>query len=235
MTAETILGELKNLGSDSYKRVIRKHGVPEPMYGVSIEALKKIHRRVKTDHRLALDLYASGVYDAMYLAGLIADDARMSVQELQRWAETATCDSLRQFTVAWVAAGNPHGLELALKWIDSKQEGLAICGWATLSSLVSVRDDASLDMALLQRLLDRAGGTLHAQPDRVRYVMNGFVIAVGCYVKPLSASALKVAKALGKVSVDMGDTSCKVPDAVAYIRKVKERGTLGKKRRTAKC
>lgn len=235
MTAKTILGELKTLGRDSYKKTIQKHGIPEPLYGVSVEELKKIQRRVKVDHQLALDLYASGIYDAMYLAGLIADDARMSVKDLQRWAETATCSVLRGCTVAWVASGNPRGMELALKWIDAKDEDVVTCGWATLRSLVSVRDDAELDLAMLQRLLDRVRDTLHAQPDQVRYVMNGFVIAVGCFVKPLTASALRTAKALGKVSVDMGDTSCKVPDAATYIRKVKERGTLGKKRKTAKC
>jgi hypothetical protein len=235
MTAETILGELKALGKESYKKTIQRHGIPEPVYGVSVEALKKIQKRVKVDHQLALDLYASGIYDAMYLAGLIADDARMSMKDLQRWAETATCSPVREFTVAWVTAGSPHGMELALRWIDSRDAGIAVCGWATLGSLVSVRGDEELDIPMLQRLLDRVQATLHGQPDRLRYIMNGFVIAVGCFVKPLTASALKTAKALGKVSVDMGDTSCKVPDAATYIRKVKERGTIGRKRKTAKC
>jgi hypothetical protein len=122
-----------------------------------------------------------------------------------------------------------------LRWIDSRDAGIAVCGWATLGSLVSVRGDEELDIPMLQRLLDRVQATLHGQPDRLRYVMNGFVIAVGCFVKPLTASALKTAKALGKVSVDMGDTSCKVPDATAYIHKVQERGTIGRKRKTAKC
>jgi 3-methyladenine DNA glycosylase AlkD len=234
-TATAILAELKALGKDSYKRVMMKHGAAEPFYGVSIEELKKIQKRVKVDHQLALDLYATGVYDAMYLAGLVADDARMSAKELQRWADTSTCLPLSQYTVAWVAAGSPHGLEMALRWIDSKKEQVATSGWATLSSLVSVLDDADLDLALLRKLLDRAASTIHKQPNRVRLVMNGFVIAVGCFVKPLHAEALQAARTIGVVKVDMGDTACKVGDAVAYIRKVKQRGTVGKKRKSAKC
>ena len=65
--------------------------------------------------------------------------------------------------------------------------------------------------------------------------MNGFVIGVGCYVAPLSELALQTAEAIGKVECDMGDTACKVPFAPDYIRKVKQRGTIGKKRKTAKC
>ena len=87
MTSATqILEELKPLGSDSYKRVIFKHGVKEPCYGVKIGDMQKIVKRIKMDYQLALDLYDTGVYDAMYLAGLIADDARMSKDDLQRWA-----------------------------------------------------------------------------------------------------------------------------------------------------
>ncbi len=72
-------------------------------------------------------------------------------------------------------------------------------------------------------------------PDRVRYAMNGFVIAVGGYVAPLTAKAKTVAKALGVVAVDMGDTSCKVPDAGASIAKIEEAGRVGKKRKHAMC
>ena len=65
--------------------------------------------------------------------------------------------------------------------------------------------------------------------------MNGFVIAVGAYVKPLSKRAKQAAKRLGKVEVEMGGTSCKVPLATEMIAKVEKRGAIGKKRKTIKC
>jgi hypothetical protein len=37
------------------------------------------------------------------------------------------------------------------------------------------------------------------------------------------------------VTADMGNTSCQVPFAPDYIRKVQKRGTSGKKRKSAKC
>jgi hypothetical protein len=40
---------------------------------------------------------------------------------------------------------------------------------------------------------------------------------------------------VGKVSVDMGDTACKVPNAVEYIAKVAKAGRVGRKRSTALC
>ena len=235
VTAQSVLDEITPLGSESYKRILMNHGVREPVLGVKIEYLKKIQKRVKTDYQLALDLFDTGIYDAMYLAGLIADDAKMTRKDLQRWLKTANSPTLCGYTVAWVAAGSNHGHELALEWIDSKDPSAAATGWSTLGCLVALTEDAQLDLKEIKELLQRIAGTIHAQPDRVRYAMNNFVISVGCYVKPLTADAIAAAKKIGKVTVDMGATDCKVPDAVAYIDKVKQRGTIGKKRKTVKC
>ena len=71
--------------------------------------------------------------------------------------------------------------------------------------------------------------------NRVRYTMNGFVIAVGAYVKPLSKQAQATARQIGVVSVDVGDTACNVPLATAYIEKIEAAGRLGKKRKTIRC
>src|SRR4051812_7398973 len=180
MTASEIVEQLRPLGTDAYKRILQNHGVREPCFGVKIEHLKKIQKRVKTDYQLALDLYDTGIYDAQYLAGLIADDARMTEKDLRHWLATANCAMLSEYTVPWVAAGSKHGRELALEWIDSRKEDVAAAGWATLSSLVAVKEDADLDPAELKQLLHRVQSTIHQQLNRVRYVMNGFVIAVDC-------------------------------------------------------
>jgi len=235
MTAADILTELKLLGHESYKKVMLNHGAKEPFYGVKIEDLKKIQKRIKRDYQLALDLYDTGVSDAMYLAGLIADDAKMTKKDLQHWAERAYFPLMSECTVPWVAAESEHGREMALKWIESKKENVAAAGWSTFSSLVGITADDDLDLRELKKLLARVGKTIHHQPNRVRYVMNGFVIAVGSYVKALTDSAIQTAKRIGKVSVEMNGTACKVPDAIAYIQKVADRRGIGKKRATAKC
>ena len=235
MTAKEILAELKPLGSDSYKKVMLNYGVKEPFFGVKISNLQKIRRRIKKDYQLALDLYDTGNYDAMYLAGLIADDAQMTKKDLQRWIANATHSPLASFTVPWVAAGSSHGWELALQWIDSKKALTAEAGWATLRSLISIKDDSDLDLAELKRLLERVRKSIHQAPNDVRSQMNMFVIAVGSYVQPLTDTAIKIAEKIGPVSVDMGNTSCQVPFAPDSIRKVQKRGAIGKKRKTAKC
>ena len=98
-----------------------------------------------------------------------------------------------------------------------------------------MKDDDELDLAGLKRLLQRVQKTIHQQPDSVRHAMNGFLIALGTYVLGLSDLAVQAAAQVGQVSVDMGNTACKVPNALESIHKARESGTIGKKRKTVKC
>ena len=235
MTANDILREIEPLGRESYRNVIFKHGVKPPCFGVKISDLKVIRKRVGKNYRLALDLYDTGNYDAMYLAGLIADDARMTRKDLERWVGKAYCRPLVGSTVPWVSAESPHGHSVALEWIDSSKPLIATAGWATLGSLVSIKADADLDLAELKQLLQRARKIIHDAPDAVRYAMNWFVIAVGCHVRPLSELAIETGEKIGPVKVNLGDNSCEAFFSPDYIRKAATRGTIGKKRKTAKC
>src|ERR1700726_3470638 len=117
MTLQDVLDELKTMGKPSIKKVLMNHGAAEPFYGVSVEDLKKIHKRVKRDHALALELYETGISDAMYLAGLIVDDSKMTRKDLTRWVEAAYWYLLSESTVPWVAAESPHGWAVGLKGI----------------------------------------------------------------------------------------------------------------------
>jgi 3-methyladenine DNA glycosylase AlkD len=235
MTAAEILKQLKPLGKDSYKKVLFNHGIKEPVLGVSVAELKKFQKRIKKDYQLALNLYDTGVYDAQYLAGLIADESRMTKADLKHWLANANCNALCGSAVAWVAAESRQGRELALEWINSKDETTAQTGWATLSSLVAVTEDSELDLAELKKLLARVEKTIHDAPNRVRHAMNGFVIALGTYVRELTQAALKAGEKIGRLSIDVGNTECKVSYAPEYIQKAATRSAIGKKRKTARC
>jgi DNA alkylation repair enzyme len=235
MTVNQIMTELQSMGSDSIRKILLKHGVKEPLFGVKVEQLKTIEKKVKKDYQPAKDLYATGNADAMYLAGLIADDAHMTAADLQTWVRQAVSNNISEYTVPWVAAGSPHGYELALQWIDAPEEHIAAAGWNTLSNIVALRPDPMLDLPALKALLRRVVKTIDAAGNRVRYTMNNFVTAVGHYVTDLTPDAIAAAKKIGPVTVDMNGTACKVPDAAASIEKARDKGALGKKKKTVKC
>ena len=60
-------------------------------------------------------------------------------------------------------------------------------------------------------------------------------MACGQCVGEMYEPTMKVAKRIGEVKVNVGNTACKVHDAAAYLQKMKDSGSLGKKKKKARC
>jgi len=235
MTLEETMTQLESLGNEGIKKILIKHGVKEPFFGVKVEHLKVIQKKIKKDYNLALQLYNTRNADAMYLAGLIADDEKMTVDDLQQWVRLAVSNNISEYTVPWVTAGSMHGFALGLQWIDSNEEHIAAAGWATLSGLAALKPNNELDLKVFKSLLKRVENSIHSAKNRERYTMNGFVIATGTYIEDLAKEAREAAENIGAVTIDMNGTNCKVPDAGAYIQKAVDKNTVGKKKKILKC
>lgn len=235
MTLDQVMQELARKGSANIKKTLLRHGAQEPLFGVRIGDLKPLQKSLKGEQELALRLFATGNSDAMYLAGLIANGARMSRRQLDQWATSASWHMIASCPVAWVAAEHPEAMSIGLHWISAKRELTAVAGWSTLSAVVTCRSDSELPIPELEALLNRCAKEIASAPNRVRYAMNCFVICCGTYVAPLAEKAIATARRMGKVAVDMGDTSCQVPDAGTYIVKSRRGAPVAPKRKMVRC
>lgn len=230
MTADEVMRFLEEHGQPSAKPMLMKHGARDPFFGTRIADMKKLTKKIKKDHELSLALYKTGNSDAMYFAGLIADETRITKDELRGWLSEAYWYLLSESTVSSVAAESPHGFELAREWIEDPGEAAAAAGWATYSSLLALRPDEDFDTAEIDAYLKRIESAVHHERNRVRYCMNNFVISVGAYLSDYTQRAKEIGSRIGKVKVDMGGTACKVPLITPYIEKIEARGSIGKKR-----
>ena len=227
--------ELEALGNPQTKKILLRHGVTEPFFGVKVGDMKPIVKRIKKNHELSLALFATGNADAQYFAGLIADEKRISERDLESWLKAATSQNIIEYTIPWVASESTHGWQLGLKWIDSNDAKTQGAGWATLANWTSIRPDAGLDIPALRTLIERVEREIHTAQNRVKYAMNMFLITVGSFVTALTADAVAAGTRIGPVGVDMNGTACAVPDVDSYIAKVEKAGRLGKKKKQARC
>jgi 3-methyladenine DNA glycosylase AlkD len=236
-TVTSVMAELKKRGTEKTRKIYARHGMAtDNMFGVSVADLKIIAKTIKGQQALASELYATGNLDAMYLAGMVADGSQMPPKQLHEWVASAeNLQMIAEYTVPWVTVENPHARELAMQWIKSKKEQVASSGWSTYSGLVATKPNDTLDLAEIESLLGAVVREIKSAKNRVRYTMNGFVIAVGSYVKPLAKQAKAAARQIGVVSVDLGDTACNVPLATACIEKIEAAGRVGQKRKTIRC
>ena len=236
-TIANLMAELKDRASEKTRAIYIRHGAPaERTLGVSVADMKGIAKTIRKQQALACELYATRIFDAMYLAGMVADGALLSRAELDAWAEaTAGMPMIFEHTVPWLAVESAHPPAIAQKWIRSRKEHIAAAGWCTWSGIVATVPDDQLNLAEIGELLQGIPAKIHTAPNRVRYTMNNFVISVGTYVAPLLSQAVEAAWQIGAVSVDVGDTACEIPIASERIAKTHAGGRAGVKRKTIRC
>jgi len=220
MTYTDVMKELEAAGTAQNRKVYARHGVGEKMFGVSFENLTKLKKKIKTDHDLALRLWASGVHDARMLATMIADPSKMTSSLLDAWLEEIDNYVLSD-AFAKLAEESAFAREKMEKWTRSKDEWIGRAGWQLLARLAM--SDASLTDDALEEYLKAIESRIHRSKNRQRDAMNSAVIAIGIRSAALEKKAVAAARRIGKVEVDHGETGCKTPDAVEYIARVKAR------------
>ncbi len=236
MTYDEVMLELAALGTERTKRVYQSNGAHEPLFGVATGDMKAMAKKIKRDQPLAEQLYQTGNYDAMYFAGMICDPKAMTLDDFERWIDAAYFYMLSDFVVAVSLAESDFAQEVADRWIDSGEEMRMSAGWACYEWLLGWKKDDAFDEKKIRRMLEMVEKTIHDQPNRTRYAMNGFLAAVGVSFKPLHEEALRVADAVGSVYCETAPKKkCAVPEASETIRKALEKGRIGFKRKAVRC
>lgn len=235
MTFKEVMRELESLATAQTKKVYQAHGVREPHWGVPTTAMRAMAKKIKRNQKLAEQLYATGNYDAMYFAGMIADPKVMTEADFDRWMDAAYFFMLSDYVVAVSLAETDFAQAVADRWIRSGKELRMSAGWACYEWLLGSRPDSEFDTKKINSMLETVADTIHNQPNRTRYSMNGFVIAVGVSYLPLHDEALTVAEKIGKVTCTTEKGACSVPVAAEAIRKARDKGRLGFKRKGVRC
>ena len=216
MDANEVMHELQALGTEQNRKIYRRHGIGENMFGVSYANLGALKKKIKTDHVLAQALWASGNHDARVLATMIADPAQMTDRDLEAWAKDLDNYAIVDNFVG-LAAKTAFVRKKAGQWCKSKDEWIGRAGWHLVGQLAMrdpdlPDDDFEARLAVIER-------DIHTRKNRVREAMNNTLIAIGIRNAALQKKAIAAARRIGAVDVDHGETGCKTPDAVPYILK----------------
>lgn len=242
----SVLNELEEAGTAQNRKVYARHGVEEEMFGVSFAVLRKMGKRLRPDSELTAELWATGNHDARVLACMVDDpDAVHKADLVKRTEELGNYIIVDEF--AALVAKTPFAAEFAKRWRSSRDEWLGALSWTLAAHLaltppsdgqtgkgkgaggaarkqtgIKHASASSADDARFEQLLEIIEADIHKRPNRMRHSMNGALIAIGCRNKSLRRKAETVAKRIGKVEVDHGETNCVTPEAIDYIARTWE-------------
>jgi 3-methyladenine DNA glycosylase AlkD len=216
MTYDEVIKTLKARGTAQARKTYGRHGAQGTLLGVSFVEFGKLTKQIKQNHVLAEKLWASRVFDAQLLAAMIADPKQMDAKAAARWAKSVDSYPLVD-AFSKLVSQSPEAETIAEALLKSKDEFVAAAGWSLLAA--GARSGA-MPAGECRKRLKEIEKTIHSERNRVKHSMNSALICIGSRGGELTDQAIAAAGRIGQVEVDHGDTDCKTPDAIAYIRKM---------------
>ena len=116
----------------------------ERAIGVSIPNLRKLGRRLGPDHRLALDLWTTGIHEARILASMVDDPAEVARDQMETWAEDLDSWDLCDQVVGNLFDRTPFARRAARAWTARDEEFVKRAGF-TLIATRAVHDPTAPD------------------------------------------------------------------------------------------
>jgi 3-methyladenine DNA glycosylase AlkD len=138
------------------KKYYESQGAREPLFGVTTGDLKPIAKRIKKNQQLVEELYATGNYDAMYLAGMLADPKKMTPVDFDYWIDKAYYHMISDFIVDVTLAETDFAQEVADKFIASGDELIMSAGWSCYEWLIGSYDYLMISNCFACRIASKA-------------------------------------------------------------------------------
>jgi len=140
-----VLDELRSLANPANVLGMARYGINATnTLGVSIPRLRSMAKKIGTDHRLALELWASGIHEARVLAGFIDDPARVTEAQLERWVKDFDSWDVCDGVCSNLFDRTPFAHAKAVQWSARKEEFVKRAGFVLMAAL-AVHDKKSPD------------------------------------------------------------------------------------------
>ena len=221
MNAQEILTTLKKLGKPQTAAIYKRHLSGDNVFGVLTSEIAKLQKKIKVDHALALELWKTGNAEARILALQVADPEKLTRSD----ANGLLKDGPVRFVGCYLSGlvgRSPIAEETMRAWMKSPDEFAREMGYGILGARLKDDPDSVSDTDA-EKVLATIEKEIHRSPNWARHAMNVAIISIGVFKPALRKKAIEAAKRIGKVEVDHGETSCKTPDAVAYLEKASNR------------
>jgi 3-methyladenine DNA glycosylase AlkD len=223
MTFDEIIQELKDGGDPRAIAVWKRTKLDfKNYYGNNLTKLKALSKRVKKNHDMALKLWATEVHDARLLATMIADPKLADENLVDNWMGDARTWDLSDKLCQNVIAKMPLWDEKIKTWTKSPKEMLQRSGFILL--YIKAKKGKDWIDADFDDYLKQIENEINQAPNWSMEAMNTALIAIGGRSKQMNRKAMAVAKKIGTITIDYGDTSCKNPDAVDSLTAQRSRG-----------
>ena len=215
-TLTEVLAELAALEDPRSREVNARHGDD---HGVNLSRLRVLARRLKTQPKLAGELWATEDTAARLLSLLVCRPGTFERDELDAMLRQARTPKVQDWFVNYVVKKNSHADELRRVWFADPDPVVASAGWALTSErIVKAADDLDLS-----GLLDTIEAELRDAPDRLQWAMNQCLAQIGIEHAEYRARAIDIGERLEVLKDYPTPPGCTSPFAPIWITEMVSR------------
>ncbi len=223
MSFEEVFAELEASGSEGVRAIYARYGARENQFGVGLGKLRALAKKLKTNHPLAMQLWASGNADAMILATILMDYNQLTAQEIEAMLKPLTYYKLIDELVYNVIVNTHFADEFRLSWLDSAQEMIGRAGWNLQIAVVDQHDGTGIDF---DATLNKIEVEMKTAPRRKQESMNQCLVEIGIRFPEFTQRGIKIGEKLGRLDdkpVMKGCVSSYAPEWIAAVLQQKNK------------
>jgi len=214
MTLKEALKQLKSLGNEKVRAQNAKSGAGDNQFGVSLGDIRALAKQIGTNHALALQLWDTGNLDAQFLAALLIQPKRLSLEEMDRMVRSISFVRVADWFNSYIASKHPEKEALRQQWMAADDRWAARSGWHLTAERVA-KDASGLG---LPALLDRIEQEMAGAAPEVQWTMNNTLAAIGIHSPKLRKRAIAIGEKLGIYRDYPVSKGCTSPFAPIWIK-----------------
>ncbi len=144
-TVKEILTEIRKHSSTEIKKSREYFGIKNiNSYGLTSPQMQSISKSIGKNHSLALELWNTGIHEAMHIAIMIADSKLLTEKLMERWLKDFNSWDIVDNCCGTLFIKSPAAYEKAIEWSGRKKEFEKRAGFS-LMAMLAVHDKIAGD------------------------------------------------------------------------------------------
>jgi 3-methyladenine DNA glycosylase AlkD len=188
-------------------------------YGIGLTQLKQLAKKIRRDHLLAMQLWASANYDTRIMGILIDEPAKVTMEQIEKQVHDCSYWLLSHVYCSCLLNKTPFALDLSAEWADHKDPVHRRCAYLLIYQIA--QNDKKLHNSFFVDYLVRIERSIRKEENFVKDAMNSAMFMIGRRNLELNARAIAAASKIGPVEIDYGDNSCKAMNVLENLTDIR--------------
>jgi len=197
-TLRGILARLRALADPRVRAAQARFGIStEKSLGLNFPMIQRVARGIGRHHRLAQELWDTGIHEARHLAFLVAEPEKVTRVQMERWAREFDSWDVVDGTCRYLFLYTPYAWEKALVWSRRKEEFVRRAAFSLMAYL-AVHDKHAPD-AKFRKLLPIIRRAATDERNFVKKAVNWALRQIGKRNRRLNRAAIRAGEQIRRI------------------------------------